>query len=738
MTALAGKLDTILQERQTRAKVVERLIQQWGEVRIGLAGVSQALKDASTNEDMDLAVSEAWRRVESSTSNERIGKLEVEAQRILDRFSRETINIGMSGVARVGKSTLLQTISGLDDRQIPTGEGPPVTAVRSQIFNKKGIAEAQISFFSWSRFRSEVLQPLHDQLHIGVTPPTLEDWRRFDYQAVAVDSSSGQARSNWNRCVEMQASIDSFAGEFEEGSKVVAIDEISRYVAYPQESTSTDRPYVAVESIRIYCEFPHLDATKFGLVDLPGLGEISPKAEDRHREALASSVDMVLLVVRPDQLKAFWGTEAGQVYELVQDARGAVTQSSDFCAIVHNYGGMNERLVESLRDSLRKTAPEVTIFEVDAADPDSVNRSLLTPVLEHLHQRLPHMDAEIWNALIQDSKGLARQLLTDVEHLRSALAAPTLASSAARHLDELTEDASLTLASGLNALENELLDRSMNAEDEEFIAEVLSAYDLAVQWIDGAAFPEGAEENILKRMQRAGGSPAVLQEELNRIRVDVSEYFSGLDSYFNKEVRELAARVRQELANSLGELVPITDDPVGDLRRFADLVESGDEPAAQFADSLREFTGTTFSYRMSLYPEVREVVNSYLQVQWVNPDTGQSESIRPFPVTSKGAEDLIHELRTRAHQVAFNSKQELLTRAQTPARLMHAVTERLSDRLLRGEQWRPEFNGVARSYRDTIWPGEFDSFLATRRSSANLRSSVKGLEETLQTLAGEQ
>ncbi len=737
MTALASKLDAILKDRQTRARAVEHLIQQWGEVRTGLGAVSNALKDASANEDLDIAVEEAWRQLESSTSSERIGRLEVEAQRILDRFSRATINIGMSGVARVGKSTLLQTISGLDDRQIPTGEGPPVTAVRSQIFNRKGVAEASISFFSWTRFRSEVLQPLHDQLHISATPASLNEWRKFDYKGVEVDKSSGQARHNLKRCVDMQASIDSFADDFDAATKTVSIDQISRYVAYPQESSSKDRPYVAVESIRIYCEFPNLDATKFGLVDLPGLGEISPKAEDRHRDALKSTVDMVLLVVRPDDLKAFWGSEAGQVYELVQEARGAVTQSSDFCAIVHNFGGKNDQLVKSLRDSLTDTAPEVTVFEVDAASPESVNRNLLIPVLDHLEKRLPYMDAEIWNSLIQQSHSLASQLLADVAQLRRALAAPKLVSSAARRLDELTEEASLTLANGLTDMEEDLLDRSLNAEDEEFIAEVLSAYDLAVQWIDEAAFPEGAADYIFKRMRRAKGSPAVMQEELNRIRVDISEHFSGLDNYFNKEVIELAARVRAELAESLGQLVPSTEDPVADLRQFADIVEQGDEPAILFADALREFTATTFSYRMSLYPEVREVVNTYLQVQWGNAETGMQESVRPFDVTSRGAQELIHEVKTRAHQVAFNSKQELLVRAQTPARLMHAVTERLTDRLLRSEQWRPEFNGIARSYRDTIWPGEFDSYLATRRSSANLRSSVSALEQALQKMAGE-
>ena len=44
--------------------------------------------------------------------------------RVLEaRLARDTVNIGVSGQARVGKSTLLQSVSGLGDDQIPTGPG---------------------------------------------------------------------------------------------------------------------------------------------------------------------------------------------------------------------------------------------------------------------------------------------------------------------------------------------------------------------------------------------------------------------------------------------------------------------------------------------------------------------------------------------------------------------------------------------------------------------------------------
>ena len=75
------------------------------------------------------------------------------------RFSRGTVNIGVSGEARVGKSTTLQKFSGLTDTQIPTGKGLPVTAVRSEIFNSAD-ERAEVTFRDQKRFITEYVHPL--------------------------------------------------------------------------------------------------------------------------------------------------------------------------------------------------------------------------------------------------------------------------------------------------------------------------------------------------------------------------------------------------------------------------------------------------------------------------------------------------------------------------------------------------------------------------------------------------
>ncbi len=80
------------------------------------------------------------------------------------RFSRDTVNVGVSGSARMGKSTLLQSVSGLDDRHIPTGKDLPVTAVRSRIHHSPAARRAVLKLHSRESFLTEIVQPYHQNL----------------------------------------------------------------------------------------------------------------------------------------------------------------------------------------------------------------------------------------------------------------------------------------------------------------------------------------------------------------------------------------------------------------------------------------------------------------------------------------------------------------------------------------------------------------------------------------------
>ncbi|MEQ8961380.1 MAG: hypothetical protein RLP02_26225, partial [Coleofasciculus sp. C2-GNP5-27] len=93
-----------------------------------------------------------------------------------DRFSRPTLNIGVVGLMGQGKSTFLQSISGLSDDEIPALRGGACTAVRSTIYHQPGEPYAEVTVHSEPTFLQEVIQPYYQELDLGNPPQTIDEF----------------------------------------------------------------------------------------------------------------------------------------------------------------------------------------------------------------------------------------------------------------------------------------------------------------------------------------------------------------------------------------------------------------------------------------------------------------------------------------------------------------------------------------------------------------------------------
>ena len=195
------------------------------------------------------------------------------------RFARDTVNIGVSGQARVGKSTLLQSVSGLGDDQIPTGQALPVTAVRSRIFHAPDLRRATLRLHTFDTFVTEVARALPRRAgrrgaagHAGRVPRAGSTRSR--------DELLRADRPSWvtmlNRLRAMQASFPTYAHDLTGGERVVPLEELRPWVAYPtnaQEQHARHRSrgrYLAVRDVRIDCPFPHAQVRTWGSSTCPG------------------------------------------------------------------------------------------------------------------------------------------------------------------------------------------------------------------------------------------------------------------------------------------------------------------------------------------------------------------------------------------------------------------------------------------------------------------------------------
>ncbi|MGH3612949.1 MAG: hypothetical protein ACRDRK_10220, partial [Pseudonocardia sp.] len=159
--------------------------------------------------------------------------------RVLEsRFSRSTIDIGVSGQARVGKSTLLQAMSGLGEEQIPTGQALPVTAVRSRIHHSPDHHRATVALHSFETFVAEIIAPYHAELGLPGLPGTPSEFRTWAYpggggQEGAAGGEPPSYVTMLNRLRAMQASFPTYERDLTGEERTVELAELRPFVAYP-------------------------------------------------------------------------------------------------------------------------------------------------------------------------------------------------------------------------------------------------------------------------------------------------------------------------------------------------------------------------------------------------------------------------------------------------------------------------------------------------------------------------
>lgn len=651
------------------------------------------------------------------------------------RMMRDTINLGVSGQARVGKSTFLQSISGLGDDQIPTGSGLPVTAVRSRIFNDAARGEALISFHSWDSFRGGVLRPFHREAGLPEPPLSMEGFASFTYP---------QADANHSRDVllqrlrDMQASLPSYRSLLNGAEVPVDLGQLRGYVAYPKEGVGSGatRSYLAVREVRIFTRFPNVDTVKLGLIDLPGLGEVTADAERRHVDELRHEVDLVLMVKRPTETAAFWRQEDARALDLLDEARDTSPRRS-FVLLIVNDGQASPQLLEALLGDIRRKINEgrddqnIRVLQGDLIDRSAVQGPLLKEILSHLAKHLPEMDRLAFEAARGETFKAARAVHGQMVELEAALKAlsPQLDDDAVERARELRLD----LAAELSELEANLALHDRSGEDQGFVQAVEQQYGAIMDWV-AAGMGRGVEDwkkQAIKRIHQDKGSASLSGDELNRIRVEISHFFSGLDQYLESQVASTLAQVVEVLSRRLGVALG-EGSPRERLLRLRALLSMASRPLPNLERAVDDLLALQFSYRAQIHPRVRE------QLESLNPtdnSRGAPENTVPAVApTDAGVTWLLKHLAERAEEAAFNTRKAVLEEARLPYRVQFAAVEQFTDALIRSGESEREFRYFVTEFRDLLWPDATDAGRVRSQDYAGLRRGCRELVTELERL----
>lgn len=318
-TNRAEQIDAIISKRQTRADKIKLVKPRWESLKSALEELESYRQQLSGDSELVSQLTEIDFSTVIGEINRELGVLE----NLAIRLSRNTLNIGVVGRMRQGKSRLLQSLTGLDQEAIPTSDQGVCTRGLSKIFHANNPKEVkyQIEFHSWFSF-IDIIHLYYEKLGLSDPPFTPQDFSNGKRPpGLPEDKRDENSRFMYGRLrKEYYGNFEKYKSLLNGSTLDISKEQIKQYIT---QDGSQNSEYLAVKELRIVCEFPyHQEVGKIGVVDLPGLGDDSIFDVERLIKALKQDIDFILFVRRPDPMGDDWQEADRTMFKTAREALG--------------------------------------------------------------------------------------------------------------------------------------------------------------------------------------------------------------------------------------------------------------------------------------------------------------------------------------------------------------------------------------------------------------------------------
>jgi len=709
----------ILQKRQYRTPSLKKINKELLEFQVLLANLRQVSDKSSSEIPKQQELIEIITAVANGVTDiqEDVTNLTNSVSNIEKRFSRGTINIGVAGTAKNGKSTLLQKISGLSNTEIPA-DIVPCTGTMSKVFHDESNPHAVIEFYSKQEFLKEILYPYFERLGLR-KPVSLEEFSDKTLPEFEVPDGPEKHSLNakYSDLKRIHSAFPMFSELLGQSPKSVKLEEIQAYIVKSEERTS----YLAVKTANIYTKFPNCDVTGLCLVDLPGL-EAAEGFEKKLVTSLEQQVDAVILVKMPNPGGAIWDDGDFKVIGLINSAIKEINLADWlFTALNELDDGSNKETVQYLLKhppNIHGSKPlSQTANFYDAAQ---VDLRVFSPVLKHIEQNLESIDR-------QHVKRLAQRM----ESIRDTLS--NLLSSARAEFHPQVEDADIfeeLFDDFMGKLENGLVDiadsqRGIAFDDfETKVKEVCEQATQAHQDSQFSILPTAAE---LKRERRNKETWSdVVPQYIRKLRVFLSHFLTEqLDSYFSKRVDEVLGQLLTDIfpeslqSLSVRRTNAVLSEPRSIIVGLQQLVDKTKQPTlyASF-DHIANFN---LSYRVLFEYLVRS------EISLLNPSHPKGdEAIKQLTYDNSidRAQEIVDGLDKFYQDTIYLISEKLVNSQLDPQETVASWVEGIKDRLVTTKSVKREWKTFLRHWRKELWSEEIGEIVRTKEFCEHWENAI--------------
>lgn len=416
----------------------------------------------------DVGMESRLSQVSTIETKRLIQAAKVELERLKKRFSRECVSIQVFGMAGNGKSTFIQSVTGLTNDVVLASEGNHVTGSSSNIYNSDHF-EARVNLYT----KDELLKLFNDSLvhliveaKIGLKPFTLNSFNEIghfklsDY-GLRSDMENREAVlkyvDKYSLICNILAGKDEYGedipgfGRDKDGRSYIAIDtpaDVQKWVAQHNGHHQSSPQYIpyynylAVHHVDIYKKFNFDDVGKIVLMDNVGLGDNANdiSTEARMYQAIADDSDAVILLWQP-AANSKWRGEQKDIDKHLGNMRytNAYTKTERM-DVNELYLLLNERTTSGNDNSeditevkkVYKTKRNETILTANVSSREQVRDKAIIPILEQLTENLAKIDER----KVQVANEVSQKLYLTYKQLAETVSKVVLGGSSKQSVQE--------------------------------------------------------------------------------------------------------------------------------------------------------------------------------------------------------------------------------------------------------------------------------------------------------------
>ncbi|MBE9032428.1 dynamin family protein [filamentous cyanobacterium LEGE 11480] len=543
---LNERIDAVIQKRQSLARRIQPVYEHLDQMLQQITNLSQKQQAFQGSLDQ-VPLKETLGKLNVTHLENQIRTERDRLSNLIARLSRPTLNVGVVGRMRQGKSTFLQQLSGLTDDEIPARKGGACTAVRSKIYHHDGPTEASVTFHSETSFLQEVIRPYYEELGFANPPASLDI---FESSALPMKPGGAALGTMYEHLKhDYQENLKAYRPRLLDSSpRVVRIpqNKIPDYVSQQRDTQHrlTSHFHLGVKEVSIHCRFQKAGVYKLGLVDVPGLGDTRLGDSQLILETLGREVDAVIFIRRPDPLGYQWDNADLALYDLALKALPNTAQRS-FMLLNHQQvaDGGNLEACQTLQRSLSK----IKVAECVIADCSDANAShqVLEQVLQYLDREIIKLEENQAKSCQLSLVDLHRTLKSELEQGSAIASAP---NQERQLFIQLFRQFRHDLSNGLRDLAEEL-EQKQEVEDTNFQVAVKSALQ---QCQKETGVPLAIDIKKRCRSDFHDSYKATYCIYVAELRSDLSRKFLTIEEGLKQAAHELKERIAQTLIERAG------------------------------------------------------------------------------------------------------------------------------------------------------------------------------------------